>query len=277
MFKKIVASLKMFLFSLKELRIMYLGAMNNPKRNVLAELNTFASWGFDFPELAIEGPEAMPDRLLPLASHIKDTLSVFNHPPIAHVPWYFYVGHPYPRIRRAYIEETFNVLDVAAELGCTLVGLHIHRPKGLYQDKLEHNITALKEAAQHASDLGIDLAVENLEERTFSVGDFRRIFQALPEVKFLFDVGHANMGSPQGKAIFSFIEAFRDRIAHVHAHDNLGEDDDHLPIGAGVIPWTDVVSALKKTYDGTVTLEIHSMDEDYLRVSRKKFALLWER
>lgn len=254
---------------------MHLGAMNNPEKDVTAEIQNFASWGFDFVELAIEGPGALPKRLITAKKAIKDTLSTFNHPPLAHVPWYFYVGHPYPEIRRAYMKETIIVLDIATELGCSLVGLHIHKPKGLYQDKLKQNIASLKEIVRHASDLGMVLAVENLDERAFSVEDFTKIFEAVPDAEFLFDIGHANMGSPQGKAVYSFLEAFGDRIAHVHAHDNLGEDDDHLPIGSGVIGWEEVTSALKKTYDGTITLEIHSADKDYLRISREKFAKIW--
>lgn len=254
---------------------MYLGAMNNPEMDVMAELQDFASWGFDFAELAIEGPRALPDELNSIRTAVIDVLSTFNHSPVAHVPWYFYVGHPYPEIRKAYLKETIHVLDTAAEVGCTLVGLHIHKPKGLYQDKLKQNIASLREIAKHAAELGIDLAVENLDESAFSVDDFKEIFNDLPQVKFLFDIGHANMGSPQGRAVYSFLEAFRDRIAHVHAHDNLGYDDDHLPIGSGVIDWKEVVPALKKVYDGTITLEIHTEDKDYLRMSREKFAEIW--
>lgn len=254
---------------------MYLGAMNNPGRDVLDELESFASWGFDFAELAIEGPKALPEELLARKEAIKNLLSEFNVSPIAHVPWYFYIGHPYQRVRRAYLKETFKVLETAVQLGCTLVGLHIHKPKGLYQEKVEGIINALQEVTQYASRLGLELAVENLEEEAFSVADFKAIFDALPELKFLLDIGHANMRSRDGKAIFSFIENFRERIAHVHAHDNLGEADDHLPIGAGSIPWAQVIAALRKSYDGTITLEIHSPDTDYLRISREKFVKIW--
>jgi sugar phosphate isomerase/epimerase len=255
---------------------MYLGAMNNPERDVLRELQVFASWGFDFVELAIEGPRALPGELMARKKEIGDALSVFSVPPVAHVPWYFYVGHPYPGVRRAYLKETFKVLDAAAHLGCTLVGLHIHPPRGLYREKLKDNIDVLRQVRRHASRLDLELAVENLDEDAFSVEDFRVIFRVLPEVKLLLDVGHANIRSPEGKAIFSFIENFRERIVHVHAHDNLGEGDDHLPIGAGNIDWSQVVAELKKGYDHTITLEIHSQDEDYLRISREKFARIWE-
>ncbi len=255
---------------------MYLGAMNNPENNILAELQNFAIWGFDFAELAIEGPSALPEELNSVKTEVLDALSILRRPPVAHVPWYFYVGHPYPRIRRAYLRETLRVLDTAAELGCTTVGLHIHKPKGLYHDKLRQNISSLTHILKHSSDLGLELAVENLDEKTFSVKDFEEIFSALPEAKFLLDIGHANMGSPKGKAIHSFLKAFSPRMIHVHAHDNMGYEDDHLPIGAGFINWSEVISALKKVYNGTVTLEIHSPDRDYLRISREKFMKTWE-
>ena len=67
--------------------------------------------------------------------------------------------------------------------------------------------------------------------------------------------------------------ALFDRIAHVHASDNFGKEDNHLPIGAGTVDFQKIVKGLINIgYDQTVTFEIFSRDRDYLRISREKFA-----
>jgi sugar phosphate isomerase/epimerase len=73
-----------------------------------------------------------------------------------------------------------------------------------------------------------------------------------------------------------FIRTFPDRIYHVHANDNLGKNDDHLPIGAGIIDFPEIVKGLKGIgYDETITLEVFSRDRDYLRLSRDKLAAMF--
>jgi sugar phosphate isomerase/epimerase len=74
-----------------------------------------------------------------------------------------------------------------------------------------------------------------------------------------------------------FIEAFADRIGHIHVSDNFGKEDNHLPIGSGSIEFAKILTALKKTgYDGTVTFEVFTPDREYLRLSRRKFDHLWQ-
>ncbi len=256
---------------------MHLGAMNNPAQEILSEIKSFAEMGFEYVEIAIEGPRALPEELIKKKKQIKNLLAGNDIFAIAHMPWYFEIGHPYESIRRAFLKETFKIVDTAAKLELELLGVHIMPLKGLYKDKkLECNIAALKEVLRHAKKRGVSICVENLDVEAFSIKDFKTIFAALPELKFLLDVGHANMNAKDGEAIFDFIDSFSGRLAHVHAHDNDGSDDQHLPIGAGNIHWKKVVRALKKNYDGTVTLEIHSQDRDYLRISKEKFQRLWK-
>ena len=59
--------------------------------------------------------------------------------------------------------------------------------------------------------------------------------------------------------------------------DNFGKEDQHLPIGAGIIDFSRVVKALKGIgYADTITLEVFSRDRDYLKMSRKKIQEMWE-
>lgn len=251
---------------------MRLGAMNNPEKDVLKEIKTIGEMGFDFLEIAIEGPGAYPEMLMEKKADVLDALSSYDLDLIAHLPWFFEIGHPYELVRDAYMKETAKVLEAAAALGAETLGLHINVPKGRFPDKLKGNITALKEVKKRADDLGVGLCVENYDLGTFDLEEFRRILES--GVDFLWDIGHANMGLANEEDVLSFLK-FKDKLAHVHAHDNDGKDDQHLPIGAGRIDWKVVIKELKRVYDGTITLEIHSQDRDYLQISREKFLRLW--
>jgi sugar phosphate isomerase/epimerase len=102
--------------------------------------------------------------------------------------------------------------------------------------------------------------------------EFIPIFKQFPNLKLTLDIGHANIGSKFDKRNLEFINKLGDRIGHVHASDNFGKDDNHLPIGAGVINFKKIIKRLKKIgYDDTVTLEIFSKDREYLRISRENF------
>ena len=84
------------------------------------------------------------------------------------------------------------------------------------------------------------------------------------------------MGSRGGKRLFDFIDRFHDRIGHIHANDNFGKEDNHLPIGTGTVDFLKVIKALKKVaYDATITLEVFSRDRDYLKISKEKLKAMF--
>ena len=72
------------------------------------------------------------------------------------------------------------------------------------------------------------------------------------------DIGHANLFSNNP---IDFLKALRDRLEHIHLHDNFGgnseKDDLHLPPGYGNINFKDLFLGLKSIeYDKTLTLEV---------------------
>jgi len=87
------------------------------------------------------------------------------------------------------------------------------------------------------------------------------------------DVGHAS--TADGEGLPNFVHNFKKRISHVHLHDNDRRSDQHLPLGAGKIGIENCVKELKSFYDGTITLEVHSQDRDYLKISKDKLEIMW--
>lgn len=171
-------------------------------------------------------------------------------------------------------------LEVAAVLGAMKVVLHPSPHRGLsvfVMDRArQYALRSLEAIVDKADKLGVPLCLENMFPQSNSLvnpEDFVEIFARFPNLRMTLDTGHAHIESKGGSRILEFVERFPDRIYHVHANDNLGKEDNHLPIGAGTIDFPEIVKALKAIgYDETITLEVFSKDRDYLRLSRDKLA-----
>jgi sugar phosphate isomerase/epimerase len=67
------------------------------------------------------------------------------------------------------------------------------------------------------------------------------------------DTGHTALGRNWHR----FLEVAGPRLVHVHASDNRGQRDDHLPPGDGTIDWGEVVRTLHASgYSGWIMLEL---------------------
>jgi sugar phosphate isomerase/epimerase len=257
---------------------MRLGAMNDPGRKALPALREILDLGFDYPEVAVEGPGAFPETLRREIGDVKALLQEFPALPVVHIPWYFEIGSPYPSIRRAFVKEVLEVIEVASLLDAEKAVLHLSRGRGRFVPSLEENLRSLQEIAAVAAEEEIRLAVENFDPLTFSPEELGKILEAVPEAGFTLDLGHAHLGMEGGRGIFLFLEGLGERLIHLHVHDNRGgEEDLHLPIGDGTLDWKSVLPAVRRIYDGTVTLEIHTPEREVLEESRRRFLDLWRR
>jgi len=140
----------------------------------------------------------------------------------------------------------------------------------------EYLLKSLELIVEKADRLGLCLCIENMFPQYYSLvnaEDFVEVFERFPTLRLTLDTGHGQIENAGRRRTVEFIERFADRIYHVHASDSLGKADDHLPIGAGVIDYKEIVKALKASgYNETVTFEVFSRDRDYLKISRDKFA-----
>ena len=76
--------------------------------------------------------------------------------------------------------------------------------------------------------------------------------------------------------VFPVLEAFAGKMATAHVHDNLGSQDQHLPLGLGNIPWSEVCQKLTLAgYDHCLACESRPSGdmtwEDAIRLSLKTF------
>ncbi len=88
------------------------------------------------------------------------------------------------------------------------------------------------------------------------------------------DIPHAFTSGGMA-SIIEYINTFRDKIIHIHWHDNHGNRDEHLPIGEGFIDDQIAVKALEEIdYDRTITLEVFTNSND-AKLSADKLRTMW--
>ncbi|MGQ9460444.1 MAG: sugar phosphate isomerase/epimerase family protein [Candidatus Bathyarchaeaceae archaeon] len=231
-------------------------------------------------ELAFEHPEATPEKILKKSNQILDTFSRYNLIRMGHTQSFVNICDSSELIRRASLQETINALEAAHRLDIGFLTIHpgFLWPVMTGKKALKKTCESLKELLKAAEELNLIIGLENLPPRFFpprgyfsATEEFDAVFSeiASQRLKLVLDVAHASFF--ESDPPLKFIDKFYEKLAHVHLSDNLGQRDDHLPLGAGRVDYKTPVKELRKRkYSGTVTLEIFSRDRDYLLMSKRK-------
>lgn len=253
---------------------MQLGIMNDPRLDACDEARWAGENGFDFLDLTIEGPGAALEQIdIPALRSILDRSGLGL---VGHTAWYIPFGSPIARLRQAAVDCVAETFDTFAALGARFVNVHIASTPNLFHhdNRLRWNGESFAQLAERAAPYGLRVMVENMPEPGLSISDIRTILDADERLGFHLDVGHANIG---GDKLEGLLNAFRQRLLHVHLSDNRARSDDHMPLGAGRIDWSRAIALIKrKGYDGTITLEVFSPDRDYVLLSAQKVRQWWE-
>ena len=135
----------------------------------------------------------------------------------------------------------------------------------------------MRELTKFARTNNVQLMLENTPTENNGIGriqNFSIVMDAIPELKFHLDVGHAFIENGM-KGVKSYMETFAERLVHVHLHDNHGMEDEHLPLGHGKINFKKVVAWLEEvSYSKTITFEVFTSHKDAVR-SREYLKKLW--
>ncbi|MEN6357302.1 MAG: sugar phosphate isomerase/epimerase family protein [Armatimonadota bacterium] len=244
--------------------------------DVIEEIALMADLGFDFIDLTLE-----PEETYSATINVKKVTRALARAKlgiVGHTAWYLPVASSFPEIREVAIRELERCMKVFKEMGAEKMNVHPYTRIPLHEEDwvIAQNIEVLARLANLGSEIGLRVMMENMPH--FSrVSQLKPIFEAVPELELLLDVGHANLDTPHNYSE-ELIAHFGERLGHVHMHDNRGgKDDMHLPLGVGNINWLRVVRALKNAnYDDTITIEVFGDDDDYLVMSRDKLKYLWE-
>ena len=257
--------------------------MNFPVKPLLREIEEIGEMGFDYVEITMDPPEAIPKKIITQKQSILGVLQRYGMGVMGHLPTFVWTSDLYESLRKASLQENFEALEAAAELGIEKVVLHpgfitglgkfvLDKAKGYAMESLE---AILKKAVHH----NLTLCIENMFPQAHFLSqphEFQSVFESFPEIRLTLDIGHAHLGGGRNRPS-EFIRLHGYRIGHVHAHDNFGKEDSHLPIGAGMIDFEKIIKGLKEAqYDETITLEVFSKDRDYLKMSKEKIKRMWE-
>ena len=183
------------------------------------------------------------------------------HPPA----WDVNAAAPISTIREVATILNRKSVELAAQLGATQVVFHPGyydgtaffsktRAKDFCYQQLESIVAAAK---PH----GITVAFENIAGPAMTLFTQEEFIHALdgidPCVKFLLDVGHANMNSWD---IPKVIETIGHRMGGMHLHDNNGKGDAHVPMLQGTIDWERSFAAMKASLpeDCVLVMEYNS-------------------
>ncbi len=139
---------------------------------------------------------------------------------------------------------------------------------------LENSCRTWMQIIQAAKDLQTVIALENVYEKEPRI--LCRLFEMLSSdsLCFCFDTGHFNVFS--GVPLHLWLTEMGKYLGHLHLHDNFGGADEHLPVGSGTFPFTELFQSLRamKAHP-SITLEAHSQDDLWRSLENvKKLSLL---
>ena len=263
------------------------GLLTDPLKFVPDEITRFHKLGFDYVEVGIEEPNATPRILTRQRDEILRFLSANEMPALGHTAYWVGFGSSHEKARLGWIEEAKDMILVASELKLRLLNFHFYGRVGRVAATEEsrniflRNFTdAMKELTEFAATKKIDLMLENVPPANGSplesIECFSQVMNAVPALKFHLDVAHAFIENRM-KGVREYINAFGERLAHVHIHDNHGKWDEHLPLGRGKIDFRKVIRLLKEiNYDRTVTFEVFTSRTDAVH-SREFFKKQWNK
>jgi sugar phosphate isomerase/epimerase len=244
------------------------GLLTNPSNEIISEIAKIYELNFDYAEIGIEGPEGNPDIINKKKHEIVELLQRFKQKPIGHTAYWTDLASDYDYIRHAWIMEAIREIRVAREVGIDLINFHANI-NGMYYGEqrkivLDNLVKSLREIVSHAKKSGVSVILENtpLSNGIHKVEEFKYIVDNVASLFVHLDVPHA-FTSGGMKSVIDYINTFRDKIIHIHWHDNHGKKDEHLPIGEGIIDHQNAINALKDIdYNRTITLEVFTNRTD---------------
>lgn len=121
---------------------------------------------------------------------------------------------------------------------------------------LTYAASGLRAVAAACKDEGLQLAIESPLPHLIGghPDEFDFILRHVGEdAGVCLDTGHVSLG----RAWRRFMDVAAGRLVHVHASDNHGQFDDHLPPGEGSIDWREIVASLRGAgFAGWMILEL---------------------
>ena len=173
-----------------------------------------------------------------------------------------------PAVARAYADTVVDAVFLSKELGIPVINMHLSRGGVVtlperkvylfdqYRDAYLHQIIKFRDRCQLAvGSSGIRICVENTDGYLPWQQEAVEVLLQSPVFGLTLDTGHDLC---TGGGDLEFIERHNDRLHHMHLHDALRPNRDHLALGTGGLNLHDRLTLARKC-DCTVVLEIKTV------------------
>lgn len=139
-------------------------------------------------------------------------------------------------------------------------GIPYQATEKVQQKWLQNALEFWPDYIEQAAQLGTQICMENIYESSSDI--YRQLFAELASDHFAhcFDIGHWNIFADE--QLEDWFENLGRYVTHLHLHDNLGQHDQHLPIGAGNIDFSALLQQINKLpTPPSMTLEAHALPD----------------
>lgn len=179
------------------------------------------------------------------------------------------------------LQRYYDAIDFASKYNVKNLTLHPGHLDGIltHEESLALSISSVIKICNYAKKYGMNICLENMvnpDELCLTLQemiDFHKRANC-DNLKLTLDCGHyhaSNQTLEVPKDLTKYVEAFKDKIGHLHLHDNNGTKDQHLKLGEGTLDFKTYFNALKKTnYDGLFSSEVLFNDYSELLATAKK-------
>ena len=255
---------------------MQVGLMTNPAQPAVDEITWAARHGITVVDVDMAAPHAALEstdwRAVGAAAADHGVML------IGHAAAYLPVENPSPLVRQAALDELRRSVDASQAMGATLVTTgfrgwpaHLSEHGGYEYARQLYGILV-----KHGQERGVEVALENSADNSHQLKYFREIFQRVPGLRLLLNIGHGNVETAQSMTRH-YLFALADRLVHVHMSDNDGRSDARLPFGAvpaGIDVRQELQTLRSFSYDGTITLDMAG-DRRWLLACAEQVRELW--
>jgi len=193
------------------------------------------------------------------------------------------LAHANEHHRRAAVDAILKSASALKRLGGRIVVLHpsdLPRHGADVDARLADCAVSLRTLTVSCRDEGMTLAIESPLPHLIGghPDEYAWILRHVDaSARACLDTGHIALGGQWRR----FVEISDGRLAHVHASDNHGQRDDHLPPGEGTIDWPEIAASLRGIgFAGWMMLEVHCPGSDlahYFEQARTRAEALLER
>jgi sugar phosphate isomerase/epimerase len=237
--------------------------VNMPILDLLPALHASGAEGIEVGTPPRHFDPLQPAQLESLAAR----LSALQFPAISiHAPFggALDLADPNPHHRHAAIGAVLTAAEAIKRLGGNLVIVHpsdLARHAHIAQARLDDCAASLKILCGHCARMGVTLTIESPLPHLIGghPDEFAWLLRQCDDAtRVCLDTGHTSFGRQWRR----FVEIAGARLIHVHANDNHGQRDDHLPPGDGILDWADIAASLAEIqFSGWIMLELRCPSE----------------